>query len=134
MSLGEKTAQNPKQVQIMLYTITNTYYKMICIVSGYLCQGFTIHFFSENQTGEPFGEQTVESFKQEVMYRKGPFFTMNHDETPRSKMLKVKSRTGGIFRPYLGPIEAENICMNELEWLIIKNNYTKLYSINTRWS
>ena len=58
-------------------------------------------------------------FQQEVMYRKGPFFTLNHDETPRSKMLKVKSRTGGIFRPYLGPIEAENICMNELEWLVI---------------
>ena len=54
------------------------------------------------------------------MYRKGPFFTMNHDETPRSKMLKVKSRTGGIFRPYLGPIEAENICMNELELKVME--------------
>ena len=73
--------------------------------------------------------KTVESFKQEVMYRKGPFFTMNHDETPRSKMLKVKSRTGGIFRPYLGPIEAENICMNELEWLITKDNYNIQYII-----
>ena len=86
-------------------------------------------FFLGESDGEPFGEQTVESFKQEVMYRKGPFFTMNHDETPRSKMLKVKSRTGGIFRPYLGPIEAENICMNELEWLITKDNYNIQYII-----
>ena len=52
------------------------------------------------------------------MYRKGPFFTMDNDETPRSKTLKVKSRTGGIFRPYLGPIAAENISMNELGRLI----------------
>ena len=44
---------------------------------------------------------------------------MNNDETARSKMLKVKSRTGDVFRPYLGPIEAENICMNELERLMI---------------
>jgi len=110
----------------MLYTITNIYYKMIYIVSEYLCQGFTNHILSENLSSI---QQAVESFKQEVMYRKGPFFTMNHDETPRSKMLKVKSRTGGIFRPYLGPIEAENICMNELEWLITKDNYNKQYSI-----